>query len=92
MPNYARPLMIRRDTLSELTVIMMTRRDDCFGICTPYGEEKHYSNYMSLFGYDIEAGKTVMARSRLVVLPDPTEAEILKIADEFLKGSRIINR
>jgi hypothetical protein len=85
MPNYARPLMIRRDTLSGLTVIMMTRRDDCFGLFTPYGEEAHYSNYMSLFGFDIEAGKTAMARSRLVILPDPTEAEILKIADEFLK-------
>jgi hypothetical protein len=85
MPNYARPLMIRRDTLSGLTVIMMTRREDCFGLCTPYGEEKHYSSYMSLFGYDIEAGKTATARSRLVVLSDPTEAEILKIADEFLK-------
>jgi len=85
MPNYARPLMIRRDTLSKLTVIMMTRRDDCFGFCTPYGEEKHYSNYMSLFGNDIKAGQTASACSRLVVLSDPTEAEILKIADEFLK-------
>jgi aryl-alcohol dehydrogenase-like predicted oxidoreductase len=45
------------------------------------------SNYMSLFGHDIEAGETVSARSRLVVLPDPTEAEILGIADAFLRAS-----
>ena len=65
----------------------MTQRDDCFGIFTPYGKEKHISNYMSLFGHDIEAGQTASAHSRLVVLPDPTEVEILEIADAFLRTS-----
>jgi hypothetical protein len=88
VPSFARPLAIRRDPRSGLTVIVMTQRDDCFGIFTPYGEEKHISNYMSLFGNDIEAGETASARSRLVVLPDPTEAEILGIADAFLRSSR----
>lgn len=85
MPRYTRPLAIRRDTTSGITVIVMTRHNDCFGIFTPYGEEKHISNYMSLFGYDIEEGETVSARSRLVVLQNPTESEILGIADAFLK-------
>ena len=57
------------------------------GIFTPYGEEKHISNYMSFFGHDIEAGESASARSPLVVLPDPTEAEVLEIADEFLIAS-----
>lgn len=87
MPNFTLPLAIRRDPSSGLTVIVMTRRDDCFGIFTPYGEEKHVSNYMSLFGHDIEGGETASARSRLVVLPDPSEEEILGIAEAFLEGS-----
>jgi hypothetical protein len=87
MPNFALPLAIRRDPGSGLTVIVMAQRDDCFGIFTPYGEEKHYSNYMSFFGHDIEAGESASARSRLVVLPDPTEAETLEIVNEFLKAS-----
>jgi hypothetical protein len=87
MPNFARPLATRRDPRSGIVVIVMTQRDDCFGVFTPYGEEKHISNYMSLFGRDIEAGEIASARSRLVVLSDPTEAEILEIADAFLRAS-----
>jgi hypothetical protein len=83
MPSFARPLAIRRDPRSGLAVIVMTRREDCFGIFTPYGEESHISNYMSLFGHDIKAGEPTSARSRLVVLPNPTEAEILGISDAF---------
>ena len=39
--------------------------------------------YMSLFGHNIEAGESASVRSRLVVLPDPAEAEILEIATGF---------
>jgi hypothetical protein len=85
MPSFAQPLAIRRDPRSGLTVIVVTRRDDCFGVLTPYGKEKHISNYMSLFGHDIATGETASARSRLIVLPDPREAEILGIADAFLR-------
>ncbi len=87
MPYYALPLAIRRDPVSGLTVIVMAQRDDCFGVFTPYGEEKHYSNYLSFFGHDIEAGESARAHSRLVVLPNPTETEIRTIADEYLKAS-----
>jgi hypothetical protein len=87
MPSFALPLAIRRDPRSGIAVIVMTQHDDCFGIFTPYGEEKHISNYMSLFGHDIEAGETASAHSRLIVLPDPTQAEILGIAGTFLKAS-----
>ena len=86
MPNYALPLAIRRDPDFGLTVIVIALRDDCFGIFTPYSEESHYSNYTSFFGHDIEAGERASARSRLVVVPDPTEAEILEIANDFLNA------
>jgi hypothetical protein len=87
MPSFARPLAIRRDPDSGLTVIVMTQHEACFGVFTPYGEESHISNYMSLFGHDVEAGETASARSRLVVSPEPTEAEILEAADAFLGAS-----
>jgi hypothetical protein len=87
MPDFAQPLAIRHDPHSGITVIVMSQRDDCFGVLTPYGEEEHISNYMSLFGHDIEAGEIASARSRLVVLSDPTEAEILEVADSFLRAS-----
>jgi hypothetical protein len=87
MPSFARPLMIRRDDLSGLTVVLMTRAEDCFGVFTPYGEEPHFSNYMSLFGRDLEPGESARARSRLVVLHEPTEAQILGLADAFLGAS-----
>ena len=86
MPNFALPLAIRRDPDSKLTVIVMAQRDDCFGVFTPYGEERHYSNYLSFFGHDIEVGESARALSRLVVLPDPTKAEILESADEFMRA------
>jgi len=86
MPNYALPLAIRRDPETKLTVIVMTEREDCFGIFTPYGEEKHYSNYLSLWGHDIDAGEQASTRSRLVVLSNPTDAEIVAIANDFLNN------
>lgn len=88
MPNYALPLALRRDPSSGLTVIVMASPDDCFGVFTPYGEEKHYSNYLSFFGHDIEGGEIASARSRLVVLPDPTEEEILAVTHEFLNDAQ----
>ena len=79
------PLAIRRDPETKLTVVVMSQREGCFGVFTPYGEEKHYANYLSFFGHDIEAGESASTRSRLVVLPNPTDAEILEITHKFLK-------
>lgn len=83
MLNYALPLAIRRDPETNLTVIVMTQQEDCFGIFTPYGEEKHYSNYLSLWGHDIKEGEQASTRSRLVVLSDPSDDEILDHAKAF---------
>ncbi len=84
LPNYALPLAIRRDPSTDLTVVLMAKRDDCFGVFTPYGTEKHYSNYLSLFGHDIEAGTSVSAHTRQVVMAAPSEAEILEVAKAYL--------
>jgi hypothetical protein len=87
MPSYARPLAIRRDAGTGITGVVLGRHRDCFGVFTPHRERRHMSNYLSLFGHDIEAGESASARSRLVVLSDPTEEEILAIADAFLAAS-----
>jgi hypothetical protein len=87
MPHYARPLAIRRDASTGLAGVVLGRPSDCFGVFTPHRERTHMSNYLSLFGHDIEVGESASARSRLVVLSNPTEEEILKIADAFLAAS-----
>lgn len=83
MPAYDYPLAYRRDMRTGTTVVVMAKREDCFGIFTPYGEEKHYSNYLSLFGYDIEVGSSARAHTRLVVLSDPAGSEIEKAYKAF---------
>ncbi len=88
MPSFAWPLAIRRDPDSGLTVVTIARPEDCFGVFTPYGEEGHMSKYLSLFGYTIEAGQSASAGARLVVLSDPTEAQILEVAEEYLEAAR----
>ena len=85
MPDYQLPLAFRRDKNTGTTVVVMAKPEDCFGIFTPYGEEKHFSNYLSLFGYDIEAGESAIAHCRLLVLNDPSEAEILELAEDYLE-------
>ena len=87
MPDFALPLAVRRVPGSGLAVISMSRPQDCFGVFTPYGEEKHLSNYFSLFGHDLEVGETASAHARLVVLPDPTEEKIFDITHEYLRPS-----
>lgn len=83
MPSFKKPLAIRRDPISGITVLLMTKHKDCFGVFTPYNKEKHFSNYFSLFGYDIKAGETAYAHSRMVVLVRPTDKEILEVASLF---------
>lgn len=86
MPDYDKPIAIRRDPNSGTTVISLTKERDCFGIFTPYGTEKHYSNYLSLFGYDIDKGTSAKATSRIVVLSNPSDGKIMAIADDFFNN------
>jgi hypothetical protein len=81
--DYALPLAVRKDNESGITIVSMAQADQCFGVFTPYNDEKHYSNYFSIFGYDIAAGESAVARKRLVVLKDPGEQEILEHANQF---------
>ncbi len=88
MPNFALPVAMRRDPGSGLTVVVMSHASDAFGLFTPHGEEAHISNYISLFGVDLEPGAVEVAHSRLVVLQSPTDAEILGYANAYLEDEK----
>lgn len=85
MPSFEHPVAVRRAPASGLTVVAMSRQEDCFGVFTPYGEEKHISNYFSLFGKDLQPGESARALARLVVLPDWSEAKLRGIYEVFRK-------
>ena len=52
LPKLGRPLALRRVPGSRLTVLLMTRPEDCFAIAMPFETEGHFSVYLSLFGRD----------------------------------------
>lgn len=83
LPSFAQPVAIRRDPASGVTGLVMARRKGCFGVLTPYGKEKHFSNYLSLFGMNIEQGESAQVFSRLVVLPEWSEANVRGIVRVF---------
>ncbi len=87
MPTFEQAIAIRRDSQSGLTTVSLTWRDECFGVFTPYGEEKHISNYMSIFGRDFASGEIAQSHSRLVVLPTFNAKEVLEVAEGFLQAS-----
>jgi hypothetical protein len=77
--SLERPIAVRRDPASGVTVALLAPARDCFAIAAPFQAEGHYSLYFSLFGRDLKAGETARARVRLLV------------SDSF-SGPRIIER
>lgn len=84
-PEFAAPLSYRRDPVSKLTIIIMTRPEDCFALSTPQSNDPHYSLYQSLFGSTFAAGDTVRACTRMIVAPLEDEAIIARY-EEFRKA------
>jgi hypothetical protein len=76
MPRLACPLGFRRAPASGLTAVLMAPREDCFALLTPHQAEPHYSLYLSLFGGDVRSGETARAHTRLVIVANPSEAEV----------------
>jgi hypothetical protein len=85
MPRYSVPLAMRRDAKSGVTVLLMAPIEGCFAVATPYGDEPHWSTYLSLFGRDIKAGETATARARLVIGKDITDEQALERYGEYVK-------
>jgi len=84
-PEFAAPIICRRNEKYGVTVAMMAHPEDCFAVFTPNYGEGHYSMYFSLFGKTLKPGEKINARIRMVigVLDD---AALLKCYEEFLKN------
>jgi hypothetical protein len=81
MPVFARPVAIRQNPARRVTALLISTPEDCFAVAMPYQTEGHYSTYLSLFGRDLKAGKTLTAAVRLVVEDARASVEeILKAA------------
>ncbi|WP_341938332.1 hypothetical protein [Marinimicrobium sp. C2-29] len=78
-----RPMSLRRDPETGVTVLFMTDREETFIVYSPHSTQRHYALYYSLFGRDLEPGEVATARSRAVVLNNPDEEEILREARTF---------
>ena len=89
-PFLARPICFRRDAQLDITVVLMSPAEDCFAISSAWNpatpEAKGYrSLYLSLFGRNIQAGETAVARCRLLIGRDLTEPHILEIYEKYTK-------
>ncbi len=67
MPPLASPLGYRQHQVSGLQAVLMSPRQDCFAILSPFETDKHRSMYLSLFGRDLKPGEIASARVRLVI-------------------------
>jgi len=86
LPEFKSPLAFRRGEASAPMVVVMTPRDDCFAVAMPYEGEAHYSLYLSLFGRDIKAGESAKTRTRFVVTPTASDAQVLKLYEQYSKS------
>lgn len=83
-PALIGPLGMRRDLQTGLVALVMAPPEDCFAVATPHGEDGHRSLYLSLFGQDIKAGQTAVARSRLVIRRGVSFEDAVRIYEEYL--------
>lgn len=84
LPRYAFPLVVRRDAESGLAGVLMAPTEDCFAVAMPYRGEGHRSIYLSLFGEDLKAGRTVAARARLVIAPSLSDEQAVARYREYM--------
>ena len=88
------PLCMRQDNQSGISVVMMSRPQDCFAIATPYNMEPpdgvagHNSLYFSLFGYDLQAGQTAKAFTRMVVMKNGADDTAVERYRQFIEETK----
>lgn len=83
MPQLAAPLALRRDANTGLVGLLMAPRDDCFAISTPYGADGHRSLYLSLLGRDIHQDQDAVARARLVIAHNVSNARAITLYQDY---------
>ena len=87
--RLAKPLGIRTCKVSDLHAVVMSLPSDCFAVLTPFEGEGHRSLYLSLFGKDLKAGETAMARARLVIGTNVTRKTIDQLSNSYLRASQL---
>ncbi len=87
LPKLAHALSVRRDPESGIAAVLMSPLNDCFAVSTPIQTDGHHSLYLSLFGRNIKAGKTLRATSRFTIGSGLKEAEILSLYRTYI-GNR----
>jgi len=88
MPEFGKPLAMRRDPKSGIAAALMSPPEDCFAISTPYETEGHYSVYLSLFGRTIRAGEMARARTRFWIAQNPSDEQVLNKYQAYLNELR----
>ena len=83
-PEFAVPIIYRRQETSGWTAAIMTPPDECFALFSSCRGETHYSMYLSLFGRTLQEGETARSTVRLVIGKLDDEA-LLKRYEEFIK-------
>lgn len=78
-----RPMSLRRDPQTGVTVIFMADLQETFAVYSPHSLQRHYALYYSLFGRNLTSGEVATARTRAVVLHNPDEQDILREAEAF---------
>jgi len=82
-PEFAAPILYRKEDRLGTVIATMTRPGDCFALSTPKSAEVHFSMYASLFGRTLAPGDTTRARSRLIVAK-LSESGILERYEKFM--------
>ncbi len=88
---FAYPLCMKKDESHNITLLIMSRPQDCFAIEMPYnmippdGIAAHNSIYLSLFGKNFQAGETAKAITRLVAERDITGNQAVSLYQEFIQ-------
>ena len=85
------PIALKRDAESDITLLVMARPEDCFAVDVSYnmdppdGIAGHGSVYLSLFGRDIDAGKSERAHVRLVVERNLSDQRAIELYEQYVK-------
>jgi len=84
MPEFAAPLVLRREPETGVAVVLMAPPNDCFAVFTPRRDEPHYSMYLSFFGRTLQAGETAKADARLVVVEGLDAEGVLAVHKKYV--------
>jgi hypothetical protein len=86
----AKPLGMKIEPMSRVTVLLMAPPEDCFALSTCQQSSPLGAFYLSLFGKDIQRGQTLIGHARLVFGKNITDSQAVARYAEYLKDVRSI--